>query len=97
MSVRLDSGQMGVPVRPAAPSLELPSETGLRLCSDSRRWALPGRLTLIATKRLLDTASVAGSNGSCGRYCGHRASAAQLALPTASPSLGPVLPIPYLA
>lgn len=35
------------------------------------RWALPGRLTLIATKRLLGTATGAGPNGGCTRYYGH--------------------------
>ncbi len=51
-----------------------------RQCSDCRRWALPGALTLTATKRLLGTAAGAGANGACMRYCGHRASANPLVL-----------------
>lgn len=57
MSVRLDSGQMGVPVRPAAPSLELPSDTGLRLCSGGCRWQTADDLPLTATELSFQTAS----------------------------------------
>jgi hypothetical protein len=49
------------------------------VCSDGRRWMLPGALTLTATKRLLDTATGAGRKGGCTRYCSHRTSAIHLA------------------
>jgi hypothetical protein len=50
----------------------------LPLCSGCCRWALPSVLTLTATKQLLGTATGAGPNGGCGRYCGHRASETRL-------------------
>mgnify|MGYP006197427471 CR=1 FL=1 len=34
-------------------------------------WVLPGVLTLTARKRLLGTATGAGPNGGCMRYCSH--------------------------
>lgn len=37
--------------------------------------ALHGAITLIATKRTLGTATDADHNGTCVRYCGHKASA----------------------
>jgi hypothetical protein len=49
-----------------------------RLCSDCCRWVLPSLLTLTATKRLLGTATAAGTNGCCMRYCGRRGSANRL-------------------
>jgi hypothetical protein len=51
---------------------------GRRLCSECCRWVLPGVRTLTATKRLLGTATGAGPNGGCMRYCGHRASETRL-------------------
>lgn len=49
-----------------------------RLRSECCRWVLPSVLTLTATKRLLRTATGAGPNGGCMRYCGHRASETRL-------------------
>ena len=47
-------------------------------CSECCRWVLPSVLTLTATKQLLGTATGAGPNGGCMRYCGHRASETRL-------------------
>jgi hypothetical protein len=44
-------------------------------CSDSRRWALPGVLTLNIAKRPLGMATGAGLYGACVRYSSRRASA----------------------
>lgn len=52
-----------------------------RLCSGCGRWVVSRVFTLTASKRLLSTATGAGPNGGCKRYCGHRTSAALLALP----------------
>lgn len=41
------------------------------VCSDCCRWVPPCVLTLTVTKRLLVTATGAGPNGVCMRYCSH--------------------------
>jgi transposase InsO family protein len=55
-----------------------PVLNGLPFCSECCRWVQPCVLTLTATKRLLGTATGAGPNGGCMRYCGHRASETRL-------------------